>query len=75
MNPNELELINRRFDDLKLDIQEIKQTLKEGTEHYRLIKIDCNKRMTVLEHFKTRILGITTGISLIVGLLVGRGLS
>ena len=79
MNSNELDLINKRFDDLrselKSDLLDIKALIRVNTEHYRITHIDCNKRISVLEHFRTKIIGITSGVSLIVGLLVGRGLS
>jgi len=78
MTPSELELINKRFDDLraelKSDLLDIKGLIRENTEHYRIVRVDCNKRITVLEHFRTKIIGITSGISLIVGLIIGRGL-
>ena len=75
MNPNELDLINKRFDDLRSELLDIKALVRENIEYYRTVKIDCNKRISVLEHFRTKIIGITSGVSLIVGLLIGKGIS
>jgi len=78
MNSNEFYLINKRFDDIRDEIKselfDIKVTLKDIQTSYQTQKITCNNRITTLEHFKTKIIGITSGVSLIVGLLVGRGL-
>ena len=83
MNSNEFHLINQRFDDvgkrfddlrdeLKSELSDIKGTLKDIQTSYQSQKFICNNRLTTLEHFKTRILGITTGVSLIAGLIIGK---
>ena len=76
MNSNEFYLINKRFDDIrdeiKSELSDIKVTLKDIQSSYQTQKFTCNNRITTLEHFKTRILGMATGVSLITGLIIGK---
>ena len=79
----EAQLINQRIDDtharldrttaeIRGDIEELKQLIIENRIQNENCKKECFKRLELLEHFKTKVLTIISGISLLSGLVIGR---
>ncbi|NJD76943.1 MAG: hypothetical protein FIB08_07600 [Candidatus Methanoperedens sp.] len=76
MNTNELDLINQRIDDMRLDlkddIEELKGLLIQHIETCQATRTNFGKRVGLLERFNSKVVGIASGASLIVGLLIGK---
>ena len=66
------ENMNQRFDIFKEDLNEIKDYIKCQTNFCLDRKRVFDKRVSDLEHFKTKLLTIGTGLGLAIGIFVGK---
>lgn len=78
MNKTELDLINQRIDDVRVDIkddiEELKGMLSAHIELCQSTRSNFGKRVGLLERFNSKVVGIASGASLVVGLLIGKGI-